>query len=104
MGISALIIYTGISILFESSSFLIGEEPSDNIVKKIKDISYKFDFIKDVHHIHIHDYRNQIEITLHVKLKGEKTLNEVHEKISMIEKELEKEIKNSSVTIHAEPL
>lgn len=104
MGVSALIIYTGISILFESSSFLIGEEPSENIIKKIKEISYKFDFIEDVHHIHIHDYGNQIEITFHVKLKGEKTLNEVHQKISLVEREIEKEIKNSSVTIHAEPI
>lgn len=104
MGVSALIIYTGISILFESSSFLIGEEPSENIIKKIKEVSYKFDFVEDVHHIHIHDYGNQIEITFHVKLKGEKTLDEVHEKISIIEKEIEKEIKNSNVTIHAEPI
>jgi cation diffusion facilitator family transporter len=104
MGVSALIIYTGISIMFESSSFLIGEEPSENLINKIKEISYKFDFVEDVHHIHIHDYGNQIEITFHVKLKGDKTLNEVHEKISLIEKEVEKEIKNSNVTIHAEPI
>ncbi|MCX8095396.1 MAG: cation diffusion facilitator family transporter [Caldisericia bacterium] len=104
MGVSALIIYTGISILFESSSFLIGEEPSQNIIKKIKDISNKFDFIEDVHHIHIHDYGNQIEITFHVKLRGDRTLNEVHEKISIVEKAIEKEIKNSNVTIHAEPI
>lgn len=104
MGISMLIIYTGISIFFESSSFLIGEVPSENLIKKIKEISYKFDFVEDVHHIHIHDYGNQIEITFHVKLKGDKTLNEVHEKISLIEKAVEEEIKNSSVTIHAEPI
>lgn len=35
--------------------------------------------------MHIHDYGNQIEITFHVKLKGDQTLNNVHEKITEIE-------------------
>ncbi len=104
MIVSGLIAYIGFSILFESGSFLIGEEPSSDLIEKIKKISYKFDFVEDVHHIHIHDYGNQIEITFHIRLRGEKTLNEVHEKISIIEKEIEKEIKNSNVTIHAEPI
>lgn len=104
IGVSILIIYTGISLLLESSSFLIGEEPSENLVNKIKEISYRFDFVEDVHHIHIHDYGNQIEITFHIRIKGEKSLSEVHEKISMVEKAIESEIKNSNVTIHAEPI
>jgi cation diffusion facilitator family transporter len=104
MAVSILIAYTGFLIIIQSSSFLIGEEPSETMIKKIKDIAYSFDFVEDVHHIHIHDYGNQIEITFHVRLKGEKTLKEVHEKISIIEKEIEKEIENSNVTIHAEPI
>jgi cation diffusion facilitator family transporter len=102
--VSSLIIYTGISIIFESGSYLLGEEPSKDLIDKIKEITNKFDFIEDIHHIHIHDYGNQLEITFHVRLKGEKTLKEVHEKISIIEKEIEKEIENSNVTIHAEPI
>ncbi len=74
------------------------------MIKKINDIAYSFDFVKDVHHIHIHDYGNQIEITFHVRLKGEKTLNEVHEKITKIEKAIENAIKGSNVTIHSEPI
>lgn len=104
MAVSALIAYTGFSIIFESSSFLIGEEPSADLVKKINDIAYNFDFVDDVHHIHIHDYGNQIEITFHIRLKGEQTLNEVHDKITRIEKAIEKEIKGANVTIHSEPL
>lgn len=104
MAVSILIAYTGISIIFESSSFLIGEEPSQTLIKKINNIAFSFDFVKDVHHIHVHDYGSQIEITLHVRLKGEETLNEVHEKITQIEKAIEKEIKGANVTIHSEPI
>lgn len=104
MVVSILISFTGISIVFESSSFLIGEEPSQDMINKINEIAYSFDFVKDVHHIHIHDYGNQLEITFHIRLKGEESLNEVHNKISKIEKAIEKEIKGANVTIHSEPL
>lgn len=104
MVVSILIVYTGISIVFESSSFLIGEEPSQDMINKINEIAYSFDFVKDVHHIHIHNYGNQLEITFHIRLKGEESLNEVHNKISKIEKAIEKEIKGANVTIHSEPL
>jgi len=104
MAVSVLIAYTGISIIFQSGSFLIGEEPSQDLVKKINDIAYSFDFIKDIHHMHIHDYGNQIEITFHVRLKGDQTLNNVHEKITEIEKAIEKKIKGANVTIHSEPI
>jgi len=104
MAVSILIAYTGFSVILQSSSFLIGEEASETMIKKIKDIAYNFDFVEDVHHIHIHDYGNQIEITFHVRLKGEESLNEVHEKITKIEKAIENEIKGANVTIHSEPL
>lgn len=104
MVVSILISFTGISIIYESSSFLIGEEPSQDMINKINEIAYSFDFVKDIHHIHIHDYGNQLEITFHIRLKGEESLNEVHAKISKIEKAIEKEIKGANVTIHSEPL
>lgn len=104
MSVSILIIYTGLSIILQSSSFLIGEEPSKEIIEKIKDISYSFDFVQDVHHIHLHDYGNQIEITFHVKLRNDLTLEEIHNKISDIEKRIEREIEGANVTIHPEPI
>ncbi|MGB9750516.1 MAG: cation diffusion facilitator family transporter [Caldisericia bacterium] len=104
MAVSVLIAYTGFSIILQSSSFLIGEEPSADLVKKINDIAYNFDYVEDVHHIHIHDYGNQIEITFHIRLKGDQTLNEVHDKITRIEEAIENEIKGANVTIHSEPL
>jgi len=103
MVISVLVAYTGISIIKESGSLLMGEAPSSSLFEKIKETALCCDSVNDVHHIHVHDYGGKIEITLHIRLNKEIRLNEAHEKASQVEKAVKENIRGAEVTVHIEP-
>ncbi len=103
MAVSFLIVYTGISIIKESASFLMGEAPSSAFEEKIRKIAVNCGGISDVHHIHVHDYGRKVEITIHIRLKGDTYLKDAHQKASEVEQAIKKEIHGSEVTIHVEP-
>ncbi len=103
MGISVLIAYTGISIIRETTSILMGEAPSSSFVKKIEGIALRCDGVRNVHHIHVHDYGGNVEITVHIRLKGDTHLDDAHEKASEVEKMIKKQMGRVEVTVHIEP-
>ncbi|UCD19018.1 MAG: cation transporter [candidate division WOR-3 bacterium] len=103
MIVSCIIAYTGIVIIKESGSALIGEAPSSTFVNKIKETAGQLDGIDDVHHIHVHDYGHQTEITIHVRLKGRINLDDAHEKASEVEDAIKRCVPGAEVTVHLEP-
>ena len=103
MVVSLLIAGTGVSIIRESGSSLMGEAPSKAFIKKIKDIALGCDGISNVHHIHVHDYGGNTEITIHIRLKGDTHLDDAHKKASEVERCIRDKIKGVEVTVHPEP-
>jgi len=103
MLVSLLIGVTGIQLIFESGSVLLGEAPHPELEKNIRTILSGMG-IQDVHHIHVHDYSGKLEITMHVRRAGGSSLEEAHAEASRIEEAIKKEIPDCEVTIHSEPL
>jgi len=101
--IACFIVYTGLGIIKESSSFLIGEAPSASFINRIKMIALKCDGINDVHHIHVHDYGGKYEITVHIRLKPDTLLDEAHKKATEVEECIKEFIEGAEVTVHVEP-
>ena len=62
------------------------------------------DDVNDVHHIHVHDYGGQMEVTIHVRLKGDTHLEHAHHRASEVEKAIEKCVPGAEVTVHVEPI
>ena len=81
----------------------MGEAPSAVFIEKIKEIASRCEGISDVHHIHVHDYGKNIEITIHIRLKGDIQLGDAHWKASEVEKAIKKSIQGAEVTVHIEP-
>ena len=104
MLVALLIVYTGIRIIIESSDFLIGQAPPQALVDKIRETASRFDGVNDVHHIHVHDYGGQVEITVHVRLRGDTHLETAHERATEVEKAVKKCVPGAEVTVHLEPL
>lgn len=102
MGVSLLIALTGIQLIREAASWLLGEAPNPDLENKIREIVSRHEG-KDLHHLHIHDYAGKIEITLHIRMPRSATLNDVHNFVTQLEKAIKEEIPNSEVTIHCEP-
>jgi len=101
--IALMLFYAVFQILKEDITKILGEEPSkeliDNITNDIKEI-YNDDL--HIHHIHLHNYTTQKELTFHIRLKGSLTVGEAHNITVEIEKKIEEKY-DMIATTHVEP-
>lgn len=101
--ISLLIIFTGINILKDSFSKLIGEMPDKNLLKEIKDIAVSVPEVISVHKIKIHNYGDFKEISLHVQLKNNLSLVKAHNLSEKVERLIESKTYCKAL-VHEEPI
>lgn len=102
--VAAVIMYAAFNILKSAIGPLLGRSPSNKLVEKVKGICEKYaDAEIYVHHFHIHDYGNHTELTFHIHLDGQMSLENAHAITKQIEFELLKEFKIAA-TIHMEPI
>lgn len=101
--VGLFIIYTGITLIRESASSLMGEAPSPKLINRIKMLALSCDGIRDVHHIHVHDYGGKLEITIHICLKADMPLDAAHTKASEVEACIKESITDAEITVHTEP-
>jgi cation diffusion facilitator family transporter len=103
IGVSILILYATFSILRDASSYLIGESPAGHLEKKIRGaIQSAHPALDSIHHIHVHNYGDHLEITAHIKLPPEMDVEEAHNIATKAEIVLKKYLK-AEATIHIEP-
>ncbi len=102
--VSLLIFYATYDILKESISSLLGEEPGDQFKANIHDLVSQ-NILQDVHlhHLHMHEYGNHKELTFHIKLPHDMSLQEAHHIADRLECVIREEM-NIEATIHVEPL
>jgi cation diffusion facilitator family transporter len=102
--ISLFLFYGAAMIIKEAITKLLGEEPSDDLIKEINNIINKI-YGNDLklHHFHIHNYIQHQELTFHIRLDKNMTIESGHKIASKIEDEI---IKQTGIvtTIHVEPL
>lgn len=100
--VSALIVYTGGTMAYDSCSKLIGEMGEEEMVRKVKEAALSFPGVIDVHKVFIHDYGAYKEISLHVVMDSTLNFYEAHELSEKIERLIEERI-HCRATVHGEP-
>lgn len=101
--LAVIIFYTAFEILKENTLSFLGESPDNELIDKLKKIANKeANFDTDLHHVHIHNYGNHTEITFHINLPAEMTIENAHKITDNIETIVKHEL-NMNVTIHADP-
>ena len=98
------IFYAAFSILKESVSKLLGEEAKPEFIENLQNIIriiYKDDL--SIHHVHLHNYITQKEVTLHIRVDKNMSIEEGHKIATIIEKLIYEEL-DLAATIHVEPL
>lgn len=103
LGVSALIICTGVKIANDSISKLIGEAPEKDDLKNIEDSALSVLGVSSVHKVKIHDYGSYKEISLHIQVNDDLTLIKAHDISEKVERAIEKNT-DSKVIVHVEPL
>ena len=102
--IAVIIFHAAYQIVRETITKLLGEEPSEaltaQITEEVKNC-YRDDL--QLHHFHIHNYVAHKELTFHIRLNRELSIEAGHRIASDIEKRIQDRF-GISATIHVEPL
>ena len=102
--ISSFIIYSGIKLIKETLDPLLGEAPSNNFVKSLKDNILKYDNILGLHDLIVHNYGpNRTIASIHAEVPSNLSLIEVHILIDEIEKYIENTM-GIHLVIHIDPV
>jgi cation diffusion facilitator family transporter len=97
------IFYVSYKIMAESITKLLGEAPDQNFIDELKaEVSKVYDKELHLHHIHLHNYITHRELTLHMRLDQDLTI-EVGHKIATDVENMIKERFHMETTIHVEP-
>jgi cation diffusion facilitator family transporter len=102
---SALVLfYVTFVILKESINKMLGEEPSKELIDSVtKEIVNYYEDDMQLHHLHLHNYVSHKELTMHIRLNKDLSIENGHEIASSIER-LVKDKFNIIATVHVEPL
>jgi len=101
--LSLYILYTAIKLVLESSSELIGRAPGEDVIRSIERVAKSASsLVLGVHHVHVHRYGDHVEVTLHIDLPDEITLEEAHRVATLVEERIRSEL-GYEATVHAEP-
>ncbi len=104
LGVSLFITYSGLSAARETISPLLGEAPSDELVKKIEDDVLRGEHVLGVHDLVVHDYGpGRRMISLHAEVPADGSFPAMHDEIDRIERQLSEELHCEAV-IHMDPV
>jgi cation diffusion facilitator family transporter len=102
--VSLMIAVTAFSIMRNGVKPLLGERPDKDLLQYLSQTcNLIIGMQTHVHHVHLHRYGSHVELTFHLKLPPEISLQEAHRLVTAIEKKI-RDKKNIEATIHPEPL
>lgn len=102
--VSVMILVAGVKILIEAKNSILGEAPSDEIVKEITDLVENTPGVLGLHDLTVHNYGpGHIIAALHVEVDGKKDIFHTHDLIDNVERRLRQEC-GIEATIHMDPI
>ena len=103
IGVSLLIIWAAVEIVRVSSSVLLGEAPDSQMTRAVLEaVKKEYPQAADVHHLHLHRYGHNMELTLHIRLPKRMSVGQSHEISHRVEARLREDLKLEP-TVHIEP-
>ncbi len=102
--VSLMLMFAAYGILKESVNKILGEEPGEELIEEIKKlIGSLYDYEISPHHFHIHNYISNKELTFHIKIRNDLSVEEGHAIATAIEDLIDEKYSIKS-TIHLEPI
>jgi len=97
------IFYAAFQIMKETVTKILGEEPEPKLIDELTAaITELYESDLNMHHIHLHNYVTHQELTLHIRLPGDMSIEKGHDIASEIESVIEERF-GMEATIHTEP-
>lgn len=102
--VGIFIFYTGINAMKETVNPLLGQPPTKELVRQIKEIVNAHPSVLGIHDLLVHDYGpGHLIISLHVEVPAKGDILKIHDEIDNIERELKQRL-NCTATIHMDPV
>ncbi len=102
--VAILILVAGVRILLETKNSILGEAPSDEVIKRIQDVVEEYPEALGIHDMTVHNYGpGHVIAAFHVEVDGEADVFRSHDVIDNIERRLRQEC-GIEATIHLDPI
>ncbi len=102
--VAILILIAGVKILNETKNSILGEAPSEEIVKTITETVERYPAALGIHDLMVHNYGpGHIIATFHVEVDGKADIFVSHDAVDSMEQELRKK-HGILATIHMDPI
>ena len=104
LGVAVFILYSGVALIRETLSPLLGKAPDRELVKQIEEKVLSYPNVIGVHDLMVHDYGpGNVFATLHVEFPAESDVIEAHDVMDSIERYF-LAYENIMMTIHYDPI
>ena len=101
---AVLIFYAAFLIMKETITKILGEEPTEEFINELtEEVRRIHNEDVQLHHVHIHNYITHKELTFHIMLDKDMSIEESHGIATVIEDRIQ-ECFDMTATIHVEPL
>lgn len=102
--VALFIIWSGIGLIKETSSPLLGEAPDPDLVTAISEMASDFDGVLGIHDLVVHNYGpGKIFASIHIEVDAGGDLMESHDMVDNIERQLSKKL-HIVLTAHMDPI
>jgi cation diffusion facilitator family transporter len=101
---SFMIIYSGIEVLKDASSDLLGKAPSPEFLEQVRQVMTIFPEIAGYHDLVVHSYGHIKTVSLHVELEETMPFITAHDIAEAVEETINKRCNVISTTIHIDPI
>ena len=102
--VAIIILIAGVKILNETKNSILGEAPSEEIVKTIQNVVAEYPRALGMHDLIIHNYGpGHIIAAFHIEVDGSEDVFEIHDMVDLIEQRLRNE-HHMEATIHMDPI
>ena len=102
--VALFIIWSGIGLVKETMSPLLGEAPDPELVNAISDMALSYDGVLGIHDLVVHNYGpGRIFASIHIEVDAEADMMESHDMIDNIERETAKKL-HIEITGHLDPV
>ena len=103
IAVSVLVAIAGIKILLEAKNAILGEGPTEEILREIEETANAYPEVLGLHDVLIHNYGpGKIFASFHVEVEGTSDVFHTHDMIDNIEKELR--ARGIEATVHMDPI
>ena len=102
--VALFIIWSGIGLVKETMSPLLGEAPDPELVSAISEMALSYDGVLGIHDLVVHNYGpGRIFASIHIEVDADSDMMESHDLIDNIEREMSKKL-HIEITGHMDPV